>query len=233
MQFGVALALSAILSTSAWSLCGEPRPRLVCAEYFQSNVVVSAQLLRTQPVIDKDGFVSANIYHMKTLHALRGTIGPEFEIFEGNDSGRAGFFWKNGNSYLLFLFPSREKKGGYWGLDGCGNSGPLKQAVAALNSIQQISGAQSGLIQVGVGGIGADSKNPLAGRHVKAESSGRVFTGTSDNRGIADIEVPPGTYKVTVSDSGRFEPYDLSYDDPRSVVVHKGGCAQIQFGARQ
>lgn len=225
------VASTIVLSLEGSAACLLPLPRLVCAEYFRNQVVVEATLVSSEYIEPENG-MPGHFYQMKTDKVLRGNLGEEFKIWEENSSGRAGFAWQRERPYLLFLTQSDDKHGA-WELDGCGNSGPLKQAVAALNSIQQISRAQSGLIQVGVGGLGADSKNPLAGRHVTAEGSGPVFTGTSDNRGIADIKVPPGTYKVTVSDSGRFEPYDLSYDDPRSVVVQKGGCAQIQFGAGQ
>jgi hypothetical protein len=58
----------------------------------------------------KDGFVTANIYYMHSLQVLRGDIDSNFEIYEGNDSGRAGFDWKKGHAYLLFLRPSVERK---------------------------------------------------------------------------------------------------------------------------
>jgi hypothetical protein len=161
---------------------------------------------------------------METLQTLRGAISSEFEVFEGNDSGSAGFFWKNGNSYLLFLFPSREKKGGYWGLDGCGNSGPLKQVEPVLNEIKALSGRRGGSIEVGVGvDIGE-----VKGAKVSATGNGTSYSALTDQHGRSVFHVPSGRYYIKVTGDAPYEPYFLSYEQP-NVTIENGACAQIQF----
>jgi hypothetical protein len=226
------LAFALAMSCQLGAVCLEPIPRLVCAEYFRSDVVVEAKLLHTKhviPEIDQDYF----LYEMEPERVLRGKVGPRFEIWEENSSGRAPFVWRLGQSYLLFLSPSEQQdQHENWELDGCGNSRPLKQAAAALNAIDRISKTQSSLIQVAVDGLGGVSGE---GRRVKAEGKAGVFTATTDKDGVASLKVPPGTYQVTVPPQGekKFEPYDLSYDNPRNVLVEKGDCAQIQFVSQQ
>ena len=144
MRFTATLfILGSLVSTCAYAVCGAPQPRLVCAEYFKSQVVVTAKLVRTRYVPDTDG----HLYEMKTAKVFRGDPGQTFWIYEENSSGRATFDWKPEESCLLFLYDFSKKDGG-WLLDGCGNSGPLQGAGAAIKQINQISGQSEGMIQV-------------------------------------------------------------------------------------
>ena len=73
--------------------CRVPLPRLVCAEYSASKVVVEATLAQIQVVHDKDD-TEAILAYISTLHTdrgLRGEIGQDFTVYEPNDSGRAMF----------------------------------------------------------------------------------------------------------------------------------------------
>jgi hypothetical protein len=81
-------------------MCGVLPQSGRCERYTRSNATRPGQL----------GYVSANIYHTRTDRSLRGAINSQLEIYEGNDGGRAGFDWKDSQSYLLFCFvlPRRE-----------------------------------------------------------------------------------------------------------------------------
>src|SRR5262249_45044028 len=126
MKYFPVLAILLLFCTpSAKGMCQVPQPRLVCAEYFASKVVVEATLTRIKTIreeSDPEGAI-AHEYRLETKQKFRGHIGPVFKVYESNDSGRAGFDWKTGQEYLLFLFYTRSDKA--WVLDGCGNSGPL------------------------------------------------------------------------------------------------------------
>jgi hypothetical protein len=211
----------------AYSVCQAPGPRLVCAEYFRSKAVVKAELIRKQAIIDKDGIVSANIYYMRTNEVLRGSIDSGFEIYEGNDSGRAGFYWKTGHTYLLFLFRSVETKRAAWALDGCGNSGPLKETNSVLPEIQGLANHRGGMIQVAVGEGSISS--PVKGALTVAMGTDRSFSGITNENGRSEIHVPPGRYSVKVKGDRAYEPYFLGYEQPNNIQIQNGSCAQVQF----
>lgn len=211
----------------AWCFCWVPQPRLVCAEYFQSKAVVVARLIRTTngPGEFPDYFV----YKLVVVKRLRGQVPQTFKIYEGNDSGRAPFDWNVNQRYLLFLEQPAPWSRNMWTIDGCGNSAPLTQAKRALKEIHDISKAgDKGTI---VGMVSTDSWTTgvpdtdiriLGGREsleVHTNSSGR-FTET----------VPAGTYVVTAAKNGvNILPLLFSYENPQHVVIHPGGCAEIQF----
>lgn len=218
------LACSVILlSASALCVCGEPHPRLVCGEYFQSKAVVEAKLIRSEYIAsetDMDG----HVYTMKTGKILRGQIDSSFQVWEENSSGRATFDWNIGDSYLLFFY-AKQNRG--WVLDGCGNSGPLAKAHLALHEIVDLPKRHGGMIQVGVGGnwiVGG----PISDVKVSANGTPGSFFATTDAKGIAEIHVPTGQYSVSVPNEN-VVPFDFTYDDPRKVVIENGSCAQVQF----
>ncbi len=214
----------ALLSTRLVAVCGAPQPRLVCAEYFKSEVVVEAKLVRSRYVApDNDN--NGHVYRMQTEKVLRGKVGQFFDIWEDNSSGRAAFDWETDRSYLLFL-NAQEDRG--WTLDGCGNSGPLGNAGAALKQIQGIPSQRRAMIQVAVGGDWLAWSPPIAGVMVSAQGPNGTYSATTSKQGIAEIYVPAGKYSVTVPDQ-KVLAFDLSYDDPEKIVVENGGCAQIQF----
>lgn len=66
-----------------------------------------------------------------------------------------------------------------------------------------------------------------------ARAGGRSYEGVTGKDGWFHIPVPPGEYGVSARSSKLLViPYDLSYDDPKHVVVPKCGCTAIQFIAR-
>lgn len=85
--------LAPLLACPAMAVCNVPQPRLVCAEYFASRVVVEATLLRTRTVRDSDDpeGVAAYVYTLRSGRVLRGDIAAQFQIYEENSSGRAAF----------------------------------------------------------------------------------------------------------------------------------------------
>jgi hypothetical protein len=217
-----------LLAGPAMAVCNVPQPRLVCAEYFASRVVVEATLLRTRAVHDKDDpeGVAAYVYTLRTDLVLRGDIAAQFQIYEENSSGRAAFVWKAGQQYLLFLFNSAQAN--LWELDGCGNSGPLGDAKAVLAQINAIQGHHDkGVIH---GLVSEGPASPIPGVRVEARGTGRRYTATTNARGEFQMEVPGGRYMLHAIRTGlSFHTADLSYEDPRNVRIEPGGCAQVQF----
>ncbi len=190
-----------------YGVCEAPRPRLVCAEYFNSKAVVTAQLIRAKTIVDNDGLISAHVYSMRTIKVIHGSVSSDFEVYESNDSGRATFDWSPGNSYLLFL--NHFSNGEDWGLDGCGNSGPMKSSKSALTQIRDVRKAQDGLIQVAVGT--STISLPAMNVPVSVGSEDHAYTATTNKAGVAEIKVPAGQYSVQVLGYRAFE---LSYEDP-------------------
>ncbi len=216
-------------SSKAAAYCNVPQPRLICAEYFASQVVVEATLTQSRAIHDKndpDG-IAANVYTMNADQVLRGTIGSTFEVLEPNDSGRATFDWIRGKKYILFLTYSPLE--GSWQLDGCGNSGLLTENSPVLSEIEPLRHAHGpGMIR----GLASRQEldKPVAGVHVEAKGAAGVYRAVTNETGAFRIQVPPGDYSVAVIDNRRlFSKEDISYEDPQSIQIWPGGCAQIQF----
>ena len=114
-----------VCASPALPFCLVPQPRLVCAEYFRSQLVVKATLVQTATLHDKDDpdGISAYVYTLQLNQGIRGSVIGRLQVYEENSSGRAGFSWVPGREYLLFLNYS-ENDHTLWELDGCGNSGP-------------------------------------------------------------------------------------------------------------
>ncbi len=151
MKYSLLLSTVVLLFASpAMVFCDVPQPRLVCAEYFASKIVVEASLLKVRSIHDKDDpeGVAAYEYSLQANQASRGRIDRVFIVHEDNDSGRATFGWKIGQEYLLFLSYSDSDKA--WELDGCGNSGPRSDAKAVLQQITAIQASHDGGVIHGV-----------------------------------------------------------------------------------
>lgn len=219
-----------LLPIPAKAFCNEPRPRLVCAEFFANELVVEATLTKIATVPENatpEEGIDAYVYTLRVNHSLRGAANGTLRVYEGNDSGRATFGWVKGKDYLLFLSYVSAKKA--WDLDGCGNSGPLDKANAALAEIAAIKTARGG------GAIrGRVSDSPQAegvpGVHVIVEGVGLKLTATTDKQGRFEFKVPAGKYIVRATKGGfEYQTAFLSYEDAQHVVIEPGGCAQIQF----
>jgi hypothetical protein len=230
MKYSLLLAIVVLLfATPARGLCDVPQPRLVCAEYFASKVVVEASLVKVKSIHDKDDpqGVAAHEYSLHANQVLRGHIGPIFVVHEGNDSGRATFGWKTGQEYLLFLFYSDSDKA--WELDGCGNSGPVSGAQAALQQIVAIKANHDGGVIHGVISQQAPSA-PVSDVRVEARGAKGHYLATTNSKGEFEIKVPAGRYAVRATRAGfSFATADFSYENPDKVQIESGGCAQVQL----
>lgn len=205
--------------SSANAVCQSPQPRLVCAEFFREQVVVIARLARIRYVVPKDA-MDYHLYTMQTDRVLRGTINVTFRIYEENSSGRASFDWKTGETYLLFL--SYSKIDGGWELDGCGNSGPVRESTKTLSDIANLETMIGGDIS---GVVWFDP-----GVTVVVQGTGGTYKTKSDREGNFRVHVPAGIYSVRAVEQGaRFVVDDFSYELPRRVHIENGSCAQIQF----
>jgi hypothetical protein len=215
----------------ARAVCSQPQPRLVCAEFSASKVVVEATLLKIDDVLYKNDpkAVIGRYYTLKADPAFRGTPEQTIRVYEGNDSGRVSFVWKVGTKYLLFLFDSIEKPTlKVLALDGCGNSGPVARSAAVLGNIARINQQlQTGLI-AGMVSV-YNLSGPVPDVQVEARGGGKVYKASTDRKGRFQIEVPPGEYTVAPVQPLSFQVFDLSYEDPRDLKIQPGGCAQVQF----
>ena len=75
--FVVSLMLG--ISVAASAVCSEPQPRMVCAEYFQSQAVVVAKLIQTTHHVPKDERDSYTC-ELRLEKAIRVTVPPTFKI---------------------------------------------------------------------------------------------------------------------------------------------------------
>lgn len=219
-----------LLPLPAFSVCNVPQPRLICAEYFASQLVVEATLLQTRKLHDKDypEFITAYVYTLRVNRVLRGKIGRTIDIYEGNDSGRAGFGWIPGGEYLLFLSYAATEKS--WELDGCGNSGPLGEASMVLSEIARVKTAHGGGVIHGVV-TEQTSLTPIPGVRVEVRgATGHHYTAVTNKGGQFQLDVPAGRYVVLgIENASAFETDVLSYEDPRYIRIQLGGCAQVQL----
>ena len=213
----------------ALALCHVPQPRLVCAEYFASPLVVEATLIQTHILGDKADprIISAYVYTMRVNKVLRGNVKGQLRIYEGNDSGRVAFDWIAGREYLLFL--SYDPQDNAWELDGCGNSGPLDAAKAALTEIEAIKAAHDGGVIYGM--VSQQSLAiPIPGVHVEAQGEMGKYAAVTNAKGEFQVKVPAGRYSVRVVDNkAHFAAADITYEAPWAIQIESGGCAQVQI----
>jgi len=211
-------------SEAALGVCNLPQPRLVRAEYSQSDAVVVAHLVKSQHIDPKDD----QDYHLYTFQVekmLRGSIPNQFVLWDENSSGRLTFDVLQGRKYLLFVEHWAEK--GWWTADGCGNSGEISKAAKTLKEIQRIPSLHDALI---TGQVGLSA--PVAHAKVVAirKGDGKQFETQTRDDGVFNLNVPAGEYSVKVSFGGkRFASDFLSYENAESVKLESGGCVQIQF----
>jgi hypothetical protein len=217
----------------ALAFCFVPQPRLVCAEYFASQLVVEGTLVKSQVLRDgknPEGII-AYIYTVSVNKVYRGKYIDSVRVYDGNDSGRANFDWNQGENYLLFLNNVPYEKA--WAADSCGNSGPLNGVSAAMAEVQTIQTARrSGVIQ------GVASREtisiPFPGAHIEANGNGRSFSATANQNGEFLFNVPSGSYSIRAFAPGfSFQKADISYEAPDKIRIEPGGCAQIQLVGEQ
>jgi hypothetical protein len=220
-----------LFQPSAFGFC-KNLSRLVCAEYSNSKLVVTAKLIRTKHVMprdvrESDGF----IYTLETTSVLKGRIGHTFQVYEENSSGRASFGWVKSETYLLFLDSNDD---GTWSLYGCGNSTRLKEAKYALRAIEFMKTRKGGLVY----GVVEDRYSNPSLEDVSVEIRGgkRTYKTGVNKYGEFKIHVPAGHYVVRVVKEGwKFEMDPvMTFEDPNDVKIENGGGAQVAFlGAAQ
>lgn len=220
-------------------MCGEPRPRLVCAEYFQSDAAVTARLVAIKHVFPKGQKDDYFLYDLETTKVFRGEIESKFRIYEENNSGRAGFYWRKTKTYLLFLSRNNEdvQEGdrlSTWWLEGCGNSTPIEKAQPAVRRIERIKASKhQGGVAYGVVSLGRYGET-VSGIDVIAEGNGSRFRGVTNSEGKFRIFLPSGEYKLTARKGNtRFAGDVFSYEKPDHFSIADGGCAQFQFVAAE
>lgn len=229
-RFLIVCCLTLCLAGPASALCEDPRPRLVCAEYFASGAVVEATLLKMTPVNDKKepDFIAAYRYSLRADTVLRGKVGDAFQVLESNDSGRSTFDWKVGEKYLLFL--RSPHSGNAWSLDGCGNSGPLHSAAAALQEIDAIRKGHhdGGMIHGEVRDAALPEAPPTI--HFVARGSNTIYSAKSNSQGEFELKVPQGRYSLfRAKGDARIVAGVLSYENPLDLTILPGGCVQVQL----
>jgi hypothetical protein len=225
MRNSFLLLLILLMASAAGAKCSEPGPRLVCAEYFQSDVVVTATLLKTKLISTEDD--DTLFFTMRRNQVLHGKIAPVFKVIDCLCSGAAGVPREEGHQYLLFLSYRKDRRA--WVLDGCGNSDDLEDADETLKRIHELRAGGGGTIHGNVWG-NEEATVMAAGVTVVAKGRRGIFKTVTDNEGNFEIHVPAGVYRVTVTGKSRqFEPDIWSFEDPKRFLVSDGGCAQLQF----
>lgn len=215
-----------LLASSASSLCMRPQPRLVCAEFFSSQVVVIAHLMRARHFKAKnDDAIDYSLYTMHTDQVLRGKIDATFRVNDLNSPAGAAFLWEVGETYLLFISYSSEDHA--WVLDNCGNSDPLRSSAQALREIERIGAATGGVV---AGEIWDGSGVTISGVTIIVQGRSGTFRTRSDKEGQFSVHVLAGVYSARAVEPGaRFVVDALSYEKPRHVRIENGSCVQIAF----
>jgi hypothetical protein len=210
----------------AAAVCEQPNPK-VCAEFFKSDAVLIGTVVSQTSVIDDAGY-DGWVYRLRVKEVYRGPTQDVIEVYTGNDSAR--FPLDSGETYLLFTSMSEKRLT----FTCCGNSAKLSEADDALRQLKELvnrlkfstHGDVSGVVSEFVG---TDSPG-VPGVLVTARRGSERFRGVTGTDGWFHIPVPPGEYTVTAQSSNQhITAYDLSYDDPKHVVVAKCGCTAIQF----
>ncbi len=202
-----------------------PRPR-VCAEYFKSESVFTGKVISVKAVLDSEGFYDGYWYRIKVYKVFRGKSKRYFNVYIHNDSGR--FLIEVGKEYLLFAY----REDNYLSMDINTNSCFLSEAKEKIHEIEEIPNQKDGEIECQVG-----PDDGLSGVKVKIIGKDRSYSAITNKGGKFCIKVKPGKYKAEIEPQRIdsldyvFSAYDLSYDDPDSFSVPKGGCAEIAFWA--
>ena len=219
------LLISCFLQSSVFAWCSV-LPRLVCAEYSQSKLVVIAKLTHKQhfqPHDEQDYYV----YTLETSRTLRGVVSTKFRVWEENSSGRASFNWSVGKTYLLFLNPTDD---GMWSLYGCGNSAPVDEAGFALKVIDTLKDRNGGVIQGLLTEGGYPPRTDLSGITIEIRSKNGEYKAVTNSKGEFKIRVPVGQYTaVPVRAGWSFKKNIESFEAPGNINIENGGGAQVQF----
>lgn len=209
---------------AAVGFCRTPQPRLLRAEYSQSNAVVIAHLVKSEHIYPKDE-QDYRLYTFQVEKRLRGSVPSRFVLWDENSSGSLTFDVLRGRRYLLFVDRWAEK--GWWTADGCGNSGEVSKVAKALREIQRATALRDALI---TGAVEAATPVALAKVLALRKNDSKQFETQTRDDGTFALTVPSGEYSVKVTSRGKnFVTHWLSYENAESVKLESAGCAQIQF----
>jgi hypothetical protein len=230
----IAPVLAALFIPLASAVCPVPQPRIVCAEYANSEAVVVATLRTARRVASDRSDTDGHLYTFAVKTRLRGDIESTFRVWEEDSTGRAKFHWKAGTEYLLFLARDSVKPARAWVIDGCGNSGPISGSGPVLEAIKSARASTSDSAVYGMVSSGSWNDG-LPDAVVIAVGNTRTFSAKTDQSGRFLLRLPAGKYTLgAIRDGWVFAPEPFSYEDPRGLSVAAGACAQIQFsGARE
>ncbi len=221
-----AVAVIVLFGAPAFAVCPQPHPR-VCAEFFKSDAVFIGTVLAQRTVPAEGDFYDGWLYDLRVQRTFRGSARKTISVFTENSSGR--FPLESGRQYLLFATKYKNRLE----IDNCGNSGLLSQAEDTIRQIERIEKAPSGgeidgrvVTQSAQGYL----DTPIGGIRIVARGEKKTYETVTSQDGSFCIHVPAGKYTVHAESSHwTISPYDLSYDDPNQIIVHHGGCAQVQF----
>jgi hypothetical protein len=232
---GVVLGMVFLVSLPAGAICRE-NPH-VCAEFFRSDAVFVGTVvsIRDLPDPEDSDTTGGFFYRLKVATVYRGPSQETIEVYTGNDSGRLPL--KLHHTHLLFASTIDGRLA-----IGCGgNSAELAEAGSALRSIQRLLKTMNSATGSDIWGR-IRTPDPRArgipGVRVIAEGEAHTYSVLSDRLGRFRIHVPPGKYAVrivpprTVAAHWTITPFELSYYDPKALIMVRGECAEITFMAR-
>jgi hypothetical protein len=190
------LVMAALMCQSASGVCQVPQPRLLCAEYSNSQAVVAAKLTHRTEIGDNDG----HRYSFLLQQSYLGHVPNHFVLWEENASGRATFEWKTGREYLLFLSYSQPDHA--WTIDGCGNSGPLTERSEAISQIKHFAKHSGPAIVSGIVTTGSWTDG-VSGVTITATTDTNAISVVSDAEGRFQFSLIPGDYRFHASKAGK------------------------------
>jgi len=100
MKTRLSIALSIALISTAFSVNLNP-PKTAQEEFKSCECVIIAEVISKTKVVDKEDFISAYSYQLRSIDCLKGKCPEELTVVDENDSGR--FDMEKGNQYLLFI----------------------------------------------------------------------------------------------------------------------------------
>jgi hypothetical protein len=215
------LSIMVLLSLqSLHALCGEPQPRLLAAEYFDSRMVIEATVTDITQFTAKDE-TSDDFTRIRLAvnKVYRGPSGRRSEVVtDENNSGRVAFAWIKGEHYLLFV----NERGR---VDSCGSSGPMKSSFGALQEVQRINvDSPTGILQ------GVVFQNEPSTKIVIGGLRGFKRTLLTKSDGTFQVSLPKGCFNIrATSQTKKYKEHFLSYGSTINACVPGGGAYQVAF----
>lgn len=210
------------------SFCQQPNPPRVCAEFFVADAVLTGKVISVRYLPQGlPGHDPGWLYGLKVLRMYRGPAQAVVKVYTENNSARLPL--EKNRTYLLFAYRADRILEIY----GCGNSSGLSRAGAALKQIDEVLKHEESHSGGNIGGrveLAEGKVADMAGIRVTAQGGSGIYHALTDSSGQFAVQVPAGTYSLRAESSAwNVSPYDLSFNRPDNVVIHDGGCAELQF----